>query len=101
MGKISTSLCNLNKLVINVSFQIEVLSPKQNGSTVDSSSHDTTKAHNKASIKGMWKKAFKSLKTDSKGSTKDKEEKLDRQESKYSRMVSVNFSRFKMLQNNF
>ena len=73
-----------------VLFQIELLSPKQNGGTVDSPSHDSAaKAQNKASIKGMWKKAFKSLKTDSKGSAKDKEEKLDsRQESKYSRMVS-------------
>ncbi len=72
--------------------QIELLSPKQNGSTA--SSHEPPKAHSKASIKGMWKKAFKSLKTDSKGSTKDKEDRVDRQEGKYSRMVSRIFVSF-------
>ncbi|GAB1602385.1 hypothetical protein Ahia01_000517700, partial [Argonauta hians] len=45
-------------------FQIEVLSPKHNGA-VEGTDQESKKAHSSASIKGMWKKAVKSLKSNS------------------------------------
>ena len=66
--------------------QIELLSPKQNGSTGVEAD-----GKNKASIKGMWKKAFKSLK--SKDKEKDeKSEKSEKGEGKYSRLVSAHIN---------
>ncbi|XP_052824145.1 uncharacterized protein LOC106875793 isoform X2 [Octopus bimaculoides] len=44
--------------------QIEVLSPKHNGA-VEGTDQESKKAHSSASIKGMWKKAVKSLKSNS------------------------------------
>ncbi|CAI9722799.1 Hypothetical predicted protein [Octopus vulgaris] len=43
---------------------IEVLSPKHNGA-VEGTDQESKKAHSSASIKGMWKKAVKSLKSNS------------------------------------
>ena len=76
--------------VFFLSVQIELLSPKQNGNT--SVEADSGK-HNKATIKGMWKKAFKSLK--SKDREKDeKTEKPDKADSKYSKLVSGGFAEY-------
>lgn len=44
--------------------QIEVLSPNHNGA-VESADQEQKKTHSSASIKGMWKKAVKSLKSNS------------------------------------
>lgn len=44
--------------------QIEVLSPNHNGA-VESADQEPKKTHSSASIKGMWKKAVKSLKSNS------------------------------------
>jgi hypothetical protein len=59
--------------------QIELLSPKQNG-TVDTD-RESQKAQ-KATIKGMWRKAFRSL----------KQSKSDKPDTKYSKLVSHHFS---------
>lgn len=50
---------------ITLSFQIDLLTPKQNG-TVENTDQDKSAA----SIKGMWKKAFKSLKSSSSSDSK-------------------------------
>jgi len=72
--------------------KIELLSPKQNGSTVEERDGATNK-HNKQSIKTMWKNAFKSLKTDKKDKNRgergdwerDKDREKDDRSEKYSK----------------
>jgi hypothetical protein len=56
---------------------IEVLSPKQNGNAGVESDQASAKA-NKSTIKGMWKKAFKSLKSRDKDKEREKEKDRDR-----------------------
>ena len=85
-------------------FQIELLSQKQNGSAgaVDSSGADNNSGGGggggkSSSIRGMWKKAFKSLKSKDKAKTKESKlqqevdvpsgEKGAVEEKKYSRLV--------------
>ncbi|KAK2190676.1 hypothetical protein NP493_70g03017 [Ridgeia piscesae] len=51
--------------------QIELLSPQQNGTAVDLEGSTSGGNAQRASIKGMWKKAFRSLKSHS----KDKDER--------------------------
>ena len=92
--------------------QIELLSPKQNGNAVDDRD-GATKQHSKQTIKSMWKKAFKSLKSKDKDKDRDKDrdrewdrerekdrererEKDDRSEkfetsSRYSKVSHINF----------
>lgn len=70
---------NMYLKIVYLYFQIELLSPKQNGNGIESD-RESTSSKNKQSIKGMWKKAFKSLKTKDKDRgerDKDREEKVE------------------------
>jgi len=67
--------------------KIELLSPKQNGSTVEDRD-GASKQHNKQSIKSMWKNAFKSLKTKDKDKNRERgdwERDKDKEGDKYSK----------------
>ena len=73
-------------------FQIELLSPKQNGSVEGGGCDRESKKAQTASIKGMWKKAFRSLKKKDSVDEPDKQE-VKQQDPKYSRLVSTLISR--------
>ncbi|XP_064599795.1 uncharacterized protein LOC135466306 isoform X1 [Liolophura sinensis] len=65
-----------NMQLAAVRAQVDMLTPKQNG-TVEGVDQDSKKASS-ASIKGMWKKAFKTLKSTEEKSEKDKEKEKDK-----------------------
>ena len=70
-------------MYVTVSMQVEVLSPRENGSAVEFDEESTSSTHKSkrsSIIRGMWKKAFKSLKGEKPNKGEKENEKDEKQD---------------------